>query len=94
MKVRTIGIYAFWGNNLTGTLTIPDYITSVGNYAFQWNDLLTDVECYVTRDIINSTGCFLGTNITTLRARVNDNSWSNGADTIGGKSLTVVKDLT
>ena len=91
--LETIGDYCFAGSSLTGTVVIPPSVTSIGQGAFYYCSSLTAVECYVTRDIMNATFALDGTGVTTIAARASDNTWTAGADTIGGKAVTVVKSL-
>jgi len=35
----------------------------------------------------------VGSGVTTIHARASDSTWTAGADAIGGKSVTVIKDL-
>ena len=90
--------YAFYFcSGLTGSLTIPDSVTSIESYAFASCSGLTNVDCYITKTIIDVTSdCFAGSGITTIHARSTDGTWTAGAgQTIGGKSgITVSKDLT
>ena len=92
-SVTTIGNYAFNGCSGLTSLTIPNSVTSIGSYAFRNCSGLTTVNCYVTRTIMNTTSCLLGTSVTSLSARISDGTWTAGADTIGGKALTVYKVL-
>ena len=93
-SVTSIGIGAFENcSGFTGALTIPNSVTSISDSAFASCSGLTNVNCYVTRSIMNAPNCLLGTAVTTLHARVDDDTWTAGADTIGGKALTVIKDL-
>jgi len=92
--LQTIGDYAFGGaSGLSGTVVIPSTVTSVGDYAFYYCSSLTSIDCYVTRDIMNSTGALDSSGVTTIAVRASDNTWTAGADTIGGKAVTVVKNL-
>jgi len=91
--LETIGNYCFAGSGLTGTLVIPPSVTSIGVGAFFYCTALTAVDCYVTRDIMNVPFALDGTGVTTIAARASDSTWTAGADTIGGKAVTVVKNL-
>jgi len=94
-SVTSIGSYAFaYCSGFTGSLTIGNSVTTIADRAFTSCAGLTNVDCYVTRDIMDeSSGLLEGTSVTTLHARASDSTWTAGADTIGGKSLTVIKDL-
>jgi hypothetical protein len=93
-SVTNIGQSAFnscYGFN--GSLTIPNSVTSIGSYAFNNCSGLTNINSYVERSILTSS-IFIGcNNITTLHARTTDNTWTAGSDTVGGITLTVIKDL-
>ena len=92
-SVTTISSSAFnTCSGFTGDLTIPDSVTSIGSYAFRSCSGLTNVNCYVTRTIMNATNCLFLTGVTTLHAQ-SGKGWTAGADTIGGKALTVIIDL-
>jgi len=92
--VTSIGSSAFYFCfGLTGNLTIPDSVTSIGSYAFYNCSGLTNVNCHVTRTIMDATNALLGCSaLTTLHAEAGK-GWTAGADTIGGKALTVIIDL-
>ena len=91
--LETIGDSCFSGSGLAGTVVIPPSVTSIGYGAFYFCASLTAVDCYVTRDIMNAPFALDGTGVTTIAARASDNTWTAGADTIGGKAVTVVKSL-
>lgn len=38
-SLRTIGNFAFYGNNIAGTLTLNQGLISIGSNAFAWNNL-------------------------------------------------------
>jgi hypothetical protein len=42
LPVTSIGDYAFQGSSITG-VTIPNSLTSIGNYAFAWCSSLTNI---------------------------------------------------
>ena len=67
-----------------------------GSFAAMY--LLTRVDCYVTKNIIdmNESGCFSGCdNLTEIHVRSTDSTWTAGSgQTIGGQgNVTVIKDL-
>ena len=93
-SVTSIGGSAFQNcSGFTGSLNIPSSVTSIGNNAFRNGTNLSGVRCSVTRTIMNATNCLFGTSVTSLSARISDVTWTAGADTIGGKALTVYKVL-
>lgn len=93
-SVTTINLYAFQScSGFTGSVTIPASVTTIGGYAFQGCTGLTNVNCYVTRTIFNQTNVIFNTGVTTIHARASDSTWTAGADTVGGKAVTVIKDL-
>ena len=94
-SVTTIGNYAFYAcDGFNGSLTIGNSVTSIGNYAFHNCINFTNINSYVARSVLDITNPFQGcTNITTLHARASDSSWTTGSDTIGGITVTVIKDL-
>jgi hypothetical protein len=95
-SVTSIGSGAFQSCIGFGSLIIPNSVTSIGNGAFGGCSGITNVQCYVTKTIIDAaTNCFASTGITTINARASDGTWTAGAgQTIGGKSgITVIKDL-
>ena len=93
-SVTTINFYAFQScSGFTGSVTIPASVTSIGQAAFQGCSGLTNVNCYVTRTIMNAPNALVSTGVTTIHARASDSTWTAGADTIGGKAITVIKDL-
>jgi hypothetical protein len=94
-SVTTIGKSAFYFCNFTD-VTIPNSVTSLGQTVFRSSANLTNINCYITKTIIDAaTNCFQNSGITTLHARSDDDTWSEGAgQTIGGKTgITVTKDL-
>ena len=93
-SVTTISLYAFQScSGFTGSVTIPATVTTLGAYAFQGCSGLTNVNCYVTRTIMNANSVIFNTGVTTIHARATDSTWTAGADTIGGRAVTVIKDL-
>jgi len=92
-SVTSIGGQAFQGCSGFTSLTIPDSVTSIGGGVFRDCTNLTNVNCYVTKTIFNQSNVLAGTGVTTLHALASDGTWTAGADTIGGKALTVIKDL-
>lgn len=92
--VTSIGSYAFSYCSGMSEFTIPASVTSIGSAAFGYNPAWTHVNCYTTRDVVVDSNCFYGSfGISTLHALSSDITWIAGADTIGGQSLTVIKDL-
>jgi len=93
--VTSIGNHAFlYCSDLT-SVTIPISVTSIGSYAFyQCNDL-HNLNCYAARTIFSSAYyCLQGTSQPfTIHAKSGDTSWTAGSDTIGGATVTVIKDL-
>ena len=95
--MTTIGSSAFQScAGFTGSLTIPDSVTSIGNYAFSGCTGLTNVNCYVTKTIFDQTNVIANTSVTTIHVLASDVTWTAGAgQTIGGKTgIEVIKDLT
>jgi hypothetical protein len=93
-SVSTINNNAFDGCVGFGpNLEIPPSVTTIGGSAFNNCAGLTNVNCYVSRSVMNAANCLLGTLVTTIHVLENDSSWTAGADTIGGKAVTVIKDL-
>ena len=78
------------------TITIGQNVTFIGDWSFGFNNLLTDVYCYVTKTIIDARDQVFNNNSNfTIHARSSDNTWTAGAgQTIGGATnVTVIKDL-
>ena len=92
-SVTTISSGAFQNcSGLTGNLTILDSVTTIGSFAFYGCSNITNVDCHVTRTLMNASSCLTSTGVTTLHAEAGK-GWTAGADTIGGKALTVIIDL-
>jgi hypothetical protein len=96
-SVTSIGSESFYAcSSFTGNLTIPNSVTSIGSRAFYDCLGLTNVNCYVTRTIMNATSCLDGTGVTTINVPASgsvSDTWTAGADTIGGKDVTIIKSL-
>jgi len=92
-SVTFIGNLAFHGCSFS-SVTIPTSVATIEINVFENCASLTNVNCRVTRSIMNATDCLLGSGVTTLHALASDGTWTAGADTIGGQALTVIKDLT
>ena len=93
-NLTTIGSYAFSSCGLT-SITIPASVTSIGSLAFSGNYGLDTINCYVERSVMDGSGdTIINIFITiTLHARATDSTWTAGSDTVGGATVTVVKDL-
>jgi hypothetical protein len=66
----------------------------MGLYSFNNCSSLNTLNCYVTKTIINQSNVLVGTATPfTINARASDGTWTAGTDTIGGKTVTVVKNL-
>jgi hypothetical protein len=95
-SVTTIGSQAFLDcGALSGDLVIPAGVTTIGNQAFLGCSLLTTVNCYVVKTIIDaSSDCFTDSGIMTINVRTDDNSWgAGGPQTVGGRTVIVNKIL-
>jgi hypothetical protein len=80
--------------NALTSITIPNSVTTIGGAAFINCTTLDTLNCYVTRTIMNQFDVLAGTATPfTIYARAADATWTAGADTIGGQSVTVVKNL-
>lgn len=89
--LTTIAFQAFLQCPKLTSITIPSTVTSIGESAFQDCVLLNTINCNVSRTIMNATNALL--NITasvTINVPQNAADWTAGADTIGGKAVTVV----
>jgi len=92
-RVTNIGSGSFAYSGLT-SITIPEGVTSVSNYVFQGCFNLNEMNCFVTRTIINQANVLDGTVFPfTINARASDATWTVGPDVIGGQTVTVVKNL-
>lgn len=93
-SVTSIGGGAFAECTSLNSITIPNSVTSIGGAALQSCVSLNTLNCYVTRSIINASNALLDTaSPFTIYARASDSTWTAGSDTIGGKTVTVVKNL-
>jgi hypothetical protein len=92
--VTNIATSAFFTCTSLTSLDIPNNVTNIGSNAFGYCTAMTNVNCYVTRSIMNAPFCLDNTGVITLHARTTDGTWTAGADTIGNKALIVIKDLT
>ena len=82
-------------SGFTGDLILPEGIISIQERVFKGCTNITNVNCYIDKSIIDSgTDCFLNSGITTIHVRSSDASWTAGVgQTIGGKTVEVIKDL-
>ena len=91
------GVFA--GATYGPNLTIGKNVKNVGQWDFAFNSNLTNVNCYITKTIIDSGRgeVFLNNqNMQTIHVRADDDTWTaGGGQTIGGASsqVTVIKDL-
>ena len=91
------GVFA--GASYGPNLTIGKNVKNVGQWDFAFNNNLVNVNCYITKTIIDSGRgeVFLSNqNMQTIHVRANDDTWTAGPNqTIGGASsqVTVIKDL-
>jgi len=94
--VTSVSDHAFYNcSGFTG-LTIPPSVTNIYTSAFDGCSAITNVQCRVTKTIIDDApDAFLNTGITTINVLTSDVTWTAGAgQTIAGKSgITVIKDL-
>ena len=84
-QLLTIGNYAFRGNRISGTVTIPNSVTSIGNRAFSGNQIETlnlgsgltslgseaFVGNYINENINN------GTSLTTININMTQSTWNS-----------------
>ncbi|MFZ4536907.1 leucine-rich repeat domain-containing protein [Propionivibrio sp.] len=96
-SVTSLGSYMMQGSSGLTAVTISNSVTSIGGSAFQGCINLVNVDCYVTKTIIDSaTSIFQTTSVSlVIHARASDSTWTAGIGlTIGGNSsVDVVKDL-
>ena len=89
----------FKGATYGPNLTIGKNVENVGQWDFAFNNNLINVNCYITKTIIDSGRgeVFKGNQyMQTIHVRANDDTWTAGPNqTIGGASsqVTVIKDL-
>ena len=95
--VTEISQRAFGECSSLTSVTIPNSVTSMGTGVFFNCTNLSTINCFVTRTILNQVDVLLNTttpftiNVPILGAVAD--TWTAGADTIGGQSVTVVKIL-
>jgi len=93
-NVTSIGNLAFYYCTSLTSITIPNSVTSIGDEAFAYCTSLNTLNCYVARSVIDVSTTLVGTaSPFTIYARASDSTWTAGSDTIGGKTVTVVKNL-
>jgi len=91
------GVFA--GATYGPNLTIGKNVKNVGQWDFAFNSNLTNVNCYITKTIIDSGRgeVFLNNqNMQTIHVRADDDTWTaGGGQTIGDSAsqVTVIKDL-
>ena len=91
------GVFA--GCTFGPNLTIGRNVKNIGQWDFAFNSNLTNVNCYIPKTVIDNSRddeVFFGSsNIATIHARVDDDTWTAGTNqTIGGVSgIEVIKDL-
>ena len=91
------GVFA--GCTYGPNLTIGRNVKNIGQWDFAFNSNLTNVNCYIPKTVIDNSRddeVFFGSsNIATIHARVDDDTWTAGTNqTIGGVSgIEVIKDL-
>ena len=88
----------FTGTTYGPNLTIGKNVKNVGQWDFGINNNLINVNCYITKTIIDSGRgeVFYGNqNMQTIHVRADDDTWTAGTNqTIGGVSgVEVIKDL-
>jgi hypothetical protein len=93
--VTNIGIYGFGFCSGLTSVTIPDNVISIGSYAFQSCTALNNLNCYVSKTILNDSvnGLLNTASPFTIHAKSGDTSWATGSTTVAGKTVTVIKDL-
>jgi hypothetical protein len=76
------------------SIDIPSTVIEIGSSAFSSSNI-TNLNCYVEFDVINSSNSLSASNVTTIHVRSTDSTWTAGSgQTIGGKTgITVIKDL-
>ena len=91
------GVFA--GATYGPNLTIGKNVENVGQWDFAFNNNLINVNCYITKTIIDSGRGEVfqnNQNMQTIHVRANDDTWTAGPNqTIGDASsqVTVIKDL-
>jgi hypothetical protein len=91
-NVLTIGADAFRNSGLN-TVSIGTGVTSIGTYAFANNTGLTSVSCFATRTAFVGSNAFYETGSPTISVRAADATWTAGAQSFQGASVTVIKNL-
>lgn len=99
-SVTTIGDTNFGSAVFAGcfftNITIGQNVTFIGDWSFGFNSGLSNVNCYVTKTIIDARDqVFFSNSNFTLHVRSSDNTWTAGAgqSIAGGSNVTVIKDL-
>ena len=93
-NLLTIGELAFDACAFA-SITIPNSVVSIGRLAFSSSVQLDTINCYVERSVMNGNDDTLIDTVLpiTIHARATDSTWTAGSDTVGGATVTVVKDL-
>ena len=76
------------------SVTIPISVTSIGSYAFTGCTSLSVIYCYAASSAFSDESILIDTPSISIFARILDPTWANGSYTVGGKTVTVVKNLT
>jgi hypothetical protein len=92
-NVQNISSLAFGYCTSLTSVTIPISVTSIGSYAFAGCTTLTTIYCYAESSVFDQENILLDTDIYLIFARILDPTWSNGSFYIGGRTVTVTKNL-
>lgn len=99
-SVTTIGGTGFGAVVFAGcaftNITIGQNVTFIGDWSFGFNSGLTNINCYVTKTIIEARDqVFINNSNFTLHVRSSDNTWTagSGQSIAGASNVNVIKDL-